>query len=152
MGLARAALLAGSRNRWLRERACRWRFVRRSVSRFMPGETMDDALAAARGLGTHGIGSILTYLGENITSIAEAEAVAAHYVDVLGKSAGIDSRISVKLTQLGLDLGREECLASFIRLVQREKPENTVWIDMESSAYVDATLEIFRRARERVPN
>ena len=73
MGLVKDALLAASQNRWLRERAPRYWFVRRTVSRFMPGETAEDALAAARQLqAQHGIAALFTELGENITDAAEA--------------------------------------------------------------------------------
>src|SRR5207245_8413020 len=102
MGLLRSALLAGSQSRWLRERAVRLQFVRRAVSRFMPGEDVEAALAAARGLQPAGIGAVLTYLGENLRSSEEAEQVARHYLDVLtrARQGGLDVEISIKLTQL----------------------------------------------------
>ncbi len=154
MSLMRSVLLAGSRSAWLRERAIRWQFVRRSTSRFMPGETVDEALAAARLLQEQRVGTILTRLGENVTAAVEAEAVTAHYLDLMDRLAAgdIDARVSVKPTQLGLDLDAALCRANLERLVARaEKLGNFVWIDMESSAYVDRTLDLFRRARERSP-
>jgi proline dehydrogenase len=78
MGLLRRALLAGSQSRWLRERAMRRAFVRRAVSRFMPGEDVSDALAATVSLRRAGMGAVLTRLGENVATEAEADAVAAH--------------------------------------------------------------------------
>jgi hypothetical protein len=80
----RRALLAGSQSVWLRERAMQYGFVRRSVSRFMPGERMDDALEACARLQAEGPGTIVTRLGENLTSAAEAESVTEHYGTVLG--------------------------------------------------------------------
>ena len=150
MGLMRTAFLAGSRSAWLRKRAMRYGFVRRSVSRFMPGETLEEALAAARALQERGAGSVLTQLGENIADADEAAAVRRHYLDVLDQAAarGLDAQISVKPTQLGLDLDRELCLAHLEALLERaERHGSFVWIDMESSAYVDATLDLYRRAR-----
>jgi proline dehydrogenase len=150
MGLMRNAFHAGSRSAWLRERAMRSRVVRRSVSRFMPGEALDDALQATRALQQQGAGTVLTQLGENIEDASEAEAVRRHYLEVLdlAHARGLDAQISVKPTQLGLDLDRDLCLAHLKVLVERaEKLGNFVWIDMESSAYVDATLELFRKAR-----
>jgi proline dehydrogenase len=150
MGLMRNAFLAGSRSVWLRERAMRSRVVRRSVSRFMPGETLDDALQATRALQQQGAGTVLTQLGENIKDASEALAVRRHYLEVLDLAAArkLDAQISIKPTQLGLDLDRDLCLAHLKVLVERaEQLGNFVWIDMESSAYVDATLELFRKAR-----
>ena len=154
MGLMRDAFLAGSRSVWLRERATRYGFVRRSVSRFMPGETLAEALQATRALQEMGAGSVLTQLGENVTDAAEADAVKRHYLDVLDQAAaqGLDAQISVKLTQLGLDLDRGLCRAHLDTLLRRaEERGNFVWIDMESSAYVDATLDLFRQARASSP-
>jgi proline dehydrogenase len=150
MGLMRNAFLAGSRSVWLRERAMRHGFVRRSVSRFMPGEALDDALEAARALQQQGASSVLTQLGENIKDADEADGVARHYLDVLDQSAarGLDAQISVKPTQLGLDLDFESCLTRLAILLDRvDRHSSFVWIDMESSAYVDATLDLYRRAR-----
>jgi proline dehydrogenase len=154
MSLARKALLAGSTNAWLRERATKTPFVRRSVSRFMPGETMDDALRAAGELKGERITTILTRLGENITRIEEAEEVMQHYLELLDKvaSAGLDAHVSIKPTQLGLDQDVALCRKNLERLIERtERHGNFLWIDMESSAYVDPTLELFRYGRARTP-
>ncbi len=152
MGLLRSALLAGSQSRWLRERAMRRPFVRRAVSRFMPGEELEDALAAARALRPARMGAVLTRLGENVAGEVEADAVAAHYLDLLERvreeSGAIE--ISVKPTQLGLDLDEARCGERLLSLAARaEATGNFVWIDMEQTAYTDATLRLCRRARER---
>jgi proline dehydrogenase len=154
MSVLRALLLAGSQNRWLRERAPRYRFVRRTVERFIPGETLEAALQAGLILQHQGIGTVFTYLGENVTDPREAEAVAAHYVEVLTRIRDWPqpAEISVKLTQLGLDVDPELCSANLWRLLKAAAPHQTVWIDMESSSYVDTTLEIYRRARAAYPN
>ena len=141
-----------STNAWLRERATRTAFIRRSVSTFMPGERLEDAMAAAADEQRRGIGTILTKLGENLTRVEEAEEVTRHYLDVLDKvkAAGLRAQISVKPTQLGLDLDKEICFNNLQRLVDRAaERENFVWIDMESSPYVDPTLDLFRRLRAR---
>jgi proline dehydrogenase len=148
----RKALLAGSTNPWLRDRATKTAFVRRSVSRFMPGEQIDDALRAAAELKPQGITSILTKLGENLTGTEEAEQVTLHYLDLLDgiAASGLDAQISVKPTQLGLDLDRALCERNLDRLIARaEQRHNFVWIDMESSPYVDPTLDLFRRTRAK---
>lgn len=154
MSLSRRFLLALSTNVWLREKATRAVFVRRSVSAFMPGERIEDAMAAAAAQEGRGIRTIFTRLGENITRLEEAEEVARHYLDVLDKvrAAGLQGQISVKPTQLGLDQDREICLRHLQRLVDRAAETGSfVWLDMESSPYVDPTLDLFRRIRERSP-
>jgi proline dehydrogenase len=154
MALARRVLLAASTNVWLRERAMKAPFVRRSVSRFMPGERLEDALEATREQQKIGINTILTRLGENLTRVEEAESVTQHYLDVLDqvKGAGLDAQISVKPTQLGLDFDEALCERNLQRLIDRAAERgNFVWIDMESSPYVDRTLQLFCRTRERSP-
>ena len=152
MSIMRKALLAGSTNAWLRERATKAAFVRRAVSAFMPGETIDDALRAAQELKRDGINTILTRLGENISRVEEAEEVTQHYFEVLDKvaAAGLDAQISVKPTQLGLDQDPALCRANLDRLIERtEQRGNFLWIDMESSPYVEPTIELYRYGRAK---
>jgi proline dehydrogenase len=154
MGVTRALLLAASQNRFLRDRASRYGFVRKSVSRFMPGEALDDAIGAARELRKKNIGTVLTHLGENIFDAKEAEAVAEHYLQVLAKihAENLETEISVKLTQLGLDLSPDNCEQNVRRLLAAENPARTLWIDMEASEYVDLTLGIYRKLLTTHPN
>jgi proline dehydrogenase len=145
-------LLAGSTSPWLRNHATRYPFVKRSVTRFMPGEQPDDALRAAGMLADDNIGTMLTHLGENLATAAEAEAVTAHYLALLDSIAasGIDAQISVKPTQLGLDIDRGLCESNLRQIVERvERLGSFVWIDMESSPYVDPTLALYRAARAK---
>jgi len=133
----------------------RWKFVRRASKRFLPGEQFEDALAAARELAALGIGAMPSRVGENITVAAEANAVAEHYVRVLAEMrvANLPGSLSIKPTQLGLDLDAELCYRNLMRILEAAarfaatKNPGIIWIDMESSAYVDRTLELFRRAR-----
>jgi proline dehydrogenase len=106
MALMRTMLLAASQNIWLREHAVKYPFVKRSVSRFMPGETLEDALTAAQSLRQKGVGSVCTHLGENVADRNEARQVTEHYLQVLDRihQSGLGTEVSVKLTQLGLDL------------------------------------------------
>jgi proline dehydrogenase len=153
-GMMRGALLWASRNNGLRERAARYKFVRRSVSRFMPGEQIQDALAAARSLEDQGLGTVLTHLGENVSTEAEAESVTRHYIEALAqvRAAGLRSELSVKLTHLGLDLGHELCRSKVEKILQAAGNDSFVWIDMESSSYVDATLDVYRNLRRTYSN
>jgi proline dehydrogenase len=153
-GVMRDLLLRASQNPWLRNRVPRYRFVRRTVSRFMPGEELSDALTAARTLQSQGLGTVFTHLGENITDAAEADAVTRHYLEVLDRLEwlGLRTEVSVKLTQLGLDLGPELCYANLKRIIQHARVNSIVWIDMEASNYVEATLELYRHARQAYSN
>ena len=152
MSLLRKVFLAASESRLLRERAVKVPFVRRAVRKFMPGETIEDALSASRELG---VGTVLTRLGENLKGAGEAEGVARHYLDAYDRIAAekLDVEISVKLTQLGLDFSREECERHLHDLGERARShDNWLWVDMESTAYTDVTLDIYRRLRGAFSN
>jgi len=152
--MMRNVFLVCSESAWMRERATRYRFVQRAVSRFMPGESAEDALACARDLKLQSIGSVFTLLGENVKDPSEAQRVTEHYLSLLDsiRALGLGSEVSVKLTQLGLDLAPEICHANLLRIVESAGADSTVWIDMESSPYVDRTLEIYRCARKAYEN
>lgn len=154
MALMRSMLLAASQNVWLREHAVNYPFVRRSVSRFMPGETLQAALAAAQALRLKNLGSIFTHLGENVRDRDEARKVTEHYLEVLDRihQLSLPTEVSVKLTQLGLDLSPEFCCDNLVQIIQRESRSATVWVDMEASNYVEATLGIYRDALKNHPN
>jgi proline dehydrogenase len=151
MGFTRELLLWGSENKWLENQAGRRSFMRKAVQRFMPGEDIDAAVDAVGALSEKGISrTILTQLGENVTEAAEADAVADHYRDVLGRigEGGLDADISLKPTQLGIDLDFESVYARYKDLVQRaDELGRLVAVDMESTAYADPTLELYRRLR-----
>src|SRR6185503_15826293 len=150
----RRIFLWAARNRWLKEHLPRMRFMRRAVRRFMPGETLGEALGAAAPLQAVGISTLYTRLGENLTNLAEADEVAAHYIGAVDQivAAGIDGEISVKPTQLGLDLDPETCFGHLLRLAEHAAANDSyLWIDMESSAYVDPTIELYERLRATQP-
>ena len=116
----------------------------------MPGETLDDAVAAAKALRERGLTAILTYLGENVSDPVEARAVAEHYLEVVARSRAVvpDAEISVKLTQLGLDLGTELACDNLRRIAAQAGATGTrVYVDMEGTPYTDRTLEAFRHLR-----
>jgi len=146
----RSLLLAASTNSWLAEQASRRRSIRRAVSRFMPGETLEEALAAALAMGSGGLGSILTRLGENVRDAAEARSVLDHYFEVHERvqSGKLDAEISIKLTQLGLDLNPELALDQARAIAKATASGGKrLWIDMESSAYTDITLDVYRKLK-----
>jgi proline dehydrogenase len=164
MNLMRQLLLRASRSEWLRERSGRFRFIRRTAERFLPGEDEDAALATARTLANSGIETLLTHLGENVDSRAEAESVTVQYLGLLEhiRATGLPAEVSVKLTQLGLDVDRELCFDNVARLIEQSRAadarseggsgDKTLWIDMEQSPYVDVTLELYHRARKEHRN
>jgi proline dehydrogenase len=155
VSLARTLILKVSDNTWLREHGTRLPFVRRAVSRFMPGETFDDMLGAARTLADEGIAAVFTRLGENVRDRGEADAVAAHYAEGIARiqQLGLACEPSIKLTQLGLDIDREVAYRHAARLARAAADAGSyLWVDMEQSAYVDVTLDMVRRLRREVPS
>ena len=155
MSIARSILLWASTNKFL-ERQMRVRGIARgAVRRFMPGERLEDALDASERIRAQGMGTVVTFLGENVSDAQAARAVADHYLEVLDQIAarGLDTQVSVKLTQLGLDLGVDACLANTRRIAERARATgNVLWVDMEGSAYTQVTLDVFRALRAEFEN
>jgi proline dehydrogenase len=151
----RRILLWMAGNGWLRRHLPRLPFARRAVRRFMPGETIEEALDAAEAFREPGIGILLTRLGENLTSLDQAAEVADHYHRVMDlvRARGLDASVSLKLTQIGLDLDAETTYGHLASLTAHAAEGNaTLWIDMESSAYVDRSLGLYRRLKADHPN
>ena len=149
-GLLRRTFLWMAGNVWLRVHVPRLWFVRRAIRRFMPGEDAEDAIRAAASFDSLGIGSVFTRLGENVTRIDEADDVAEHYLQPIADIAErrLDGEISVKLTQLGLDLDVERAYVHLDRLTERVRASGiAVWIDMEGSAYTERTVALSERLR-----
>jgi proline dehydrogenase len=147
MALMRNALLWASRNPWLAQNFPKYSFARAAVRRFMPGTTADAALDAAATLEPRGIGAVFTRLGENLTDLKSADAVVEHYLDVYDRIAerGLNAQVSIKLTQLGLDISEDDAIRNLIALAARaEQHANVLWVDIEDSSYVDRTLAAFR--------
>ena len=142
----RRLLLWCAQNRWLATHVPHWGFARRAVKRFLPGEGFEAALKAGVDFKAEGIGALFTLLGENITDLADANKVVEHYEDVLAASADLGAEISVKPTQLGLDIDEAATYKNLLRLARAAaKAKSFLWIDMEGSAYTDRTLELYRR-------
>ncbi|MDZ7288665.1 MAG: proline dehydrogenase family protein [candidate division KSB1 bacterium] len=151
----RKVLLWISENRKLRQTLPRYQFIRRAVSRFMPGEELAEALQAASTLQKQSLNTIFTHLGENIVEAAESMEATNHYLEALQQihQRHLDTHVSVKLTQLGLDLNEDLCLQNLTAIVERAAAlKNWVWIDMEQSGYVDRTLSLYKKIRSKYPN
>jgi proline dehydrogenase len=139
---------------WLSEQPRIFRFVRRSklaqrlASRFVAGETPDDGVAAVRELNRSGISATLDLLGESVTKPEEARQARDTYLATLDRirAAGVDANVSVKLTQMGLDIAADLAIENLSAIIQRAAEYSSfVRIDMESSAYTERTLDLFRR-------
>lgn len=152
---ARDAILWAARNRWLQTHLPRYRFVRATVRRFMPGERMEDGLAAAERLAADGIPATFTYLGEHVATPADADDVAEHYLELLDRieDRALDAELSVKPSHLGLALGPNDTFERLRGLAERSAARGKhLFIDMEDSRTVDPTLELTRRLLETTPN
>jgi proline dehydrogenase len=150
----RRVFLWAARNAWLKKRLPALPFMQRAVRRFMPGVTMEAALDAAAPLQAAGITTMYTQLGENLTSLDEATAVADHYVALLDAIAArsIRGEVSVKPTQLGLDHDQDATLAHLVRIARHAAETGSyLWIDMEGSAYCEATIRLYERLRAVEP-
>ena len=112
--------------------------------RFIAGETIDEAIAAARTVEARGFLQTLDYLGESVTSLAAADAATREYLRIIDAvvASGIGRNLSLKLTQLGLDVDRASAIDNLRKIFDRAEGF-FVRIDMESSAYTDVTLDIF---------
>jgi proline dehydrogenase len=120
--------------------------------RFIAGERIEDAIDASRSLQSQGLLLTLDYLGESVGTASEADAVTREYarhIDVIIAS-GIERNLSLKLTQLGVDLGRSACIDNLRRILDAGREHRFfVRIDMESSRYTEATLEVFETLWEQ---
>jgi proline dehydrogenase len=117
----------------------------RLTSRFIAGNTLEDELAVCRKLNAEGIWATLDHLGESVTSLAEAELSRDAYLTALDQiaSQSLQATVSIKPTQLGLDFSEAQCRANVEKLVEHAKAIGSrVEVDMESSEYVDRTLEL----------
>jgi proline dehydrogenase len=155
MNVARDAVLWAADNRWLREHLPKYRFVRRSVRRFMPGETLADAIGAAKRLQERGLPTMFTALGENVTELADARRVVEQYREAYDRVAGegLDTEFSVKPSHLGLHQDLQAALANLQELATTATEHgNWLWLDMESASYVDGTLDLYRELRAEHPN
>lgn len=126
---------------------------RKVASRFIAGETLDDAIRVVRRLNAEGFDVTLDYLGESVLDPAAAEEATRVYLNILDRIASekLRSHISIKLTQLGLDIDEAQAERNLRALWERAAALRTfVRIDMESSTHTDATLRVFRRAQAPV--
>jgi proline dehydrogenase len=122
--------------------------------RFVAGETLDEAIVAARGCNNLGMLASLDYLGENVSSTADAQRARDAYLEIFERitKENLQANVSCKLTQLGLDLSVEFCEGLVFSIVERAAGyENFLRVDMEGAVYTQRTIELVKRVRARNP-
>ena len=128
--------------------------TRRMAHRFVPGETLDQAIAAARECNNLGMYASLDYLGENVSTQEDAQRARDAYLEIFDRIANepLHANVSCKLTQLGLDLSAEFCEGLVASIVDRaERYDNFLRVDMEGSIYTQRTVELVKRVRSQNP-
>jgi len=148
--VTRSALIYLSRQEGLKEFAARFSLFRRLTTRFIAGENIDEAVAAIREINARGGSASFDHLNESVGSVAETEAEVREYLDVLARidETGIDSNISIKLTQFGLKLDPELAYRNARRIVADAARRGIfVRVDMEGSSGTQATIDLFKRLR-----
>jgi len=155
MALLKNILLWTSKNDWMSQKLPKYKFVQNSLSRFMPGELLSDALEECKNLEYSEYGTIITYLGENVNLEEDTYQVVDHYRNALIAidKTSLNTLISVKLTQLGLDFDKNLCMENLNQLLKLAKNYNSIiWIDMEEYCYLEQTLEIFKKMSKNYHN
>jgi proline dehydrogenase len=145
--MLRQLLLYLSGARWARHIVTNWSIVRRMALRFVAGETLDEAIAAAKTLHEKGILVTLDYLGESVEKAEDTQEVVATYHTIMERlyTEALAASVSLKLTHLGLDISEELCQNNLRAILTTAKERSIpVTIDMESSAYTETTLRIYR--------
>jgi proline dehydrogenase len=146
--VSRTALLYLSRQHSLKNFFSKFPGFKQITRRFIAGENINDAIKEILELNKLGITATFDHLGESTISKSEAEADVREYLRVLDRieATGVNSNVSVKLTQLGLDIDEDYCLQNTLRIAEAAKRhQNFVRIDMEDSTKTDATLRIFKQ-------
>ena len=151
----RTLLLLLSKSRLLKQWSSRSQIAQIAARRFVAGATVTEAITAINGARQRGLTTTLDHLGENTETEEQAKSAATDYLFALERLAedGVQTHISLKLTQLGLDLGVDFCIENVARVAARAHDTGTFMrIDMESSAHVERTLEVLYALRERFDN
>ena len=144
----RSTLLWASQSKRMEKLVRSSRAMRPLVSRFMPGETLEEAMVAVRRLRSEGTPVIMTYLGENVDSDSDAEETVAEYERLFAalRKDAPDAHVSIKLTQFGWDVDKKRALERVRRMVQIAQTNSmTLAVDIESSPYVESTIGAYEQ-------
>lgn len=148
--LTRSALIYLSRQEGLKDFAARFSLFRKITTRFIAGENTDEAITAIRDINARGCSASFDHLNESVSSVAETEAEVKEYLNVLNRidETGINSNVSIKLTQFGLKIDPELAYRNARRVVEDARRRgNFVRVDMEESSVTQATIDVFKRLR-----
>lgn len=148
--MLRSLLIYLSKAEWARRMVTRWKIAWSVASRFVAGETPEEAIRAIKDLNEKGICATLDHLGENVTSADEAKHATNEILHILDEinRAEVQSGISIKLSQIGLLLDEDVCEENLRLIVERAHSQhNFVRIDMEDSPVTQITLDLFRKMR-----
>ena len=147
--MLRSFFIALSKATWAQRLITRWKFAWSVASRFIAGETSEEAICAVERLNQAGILATLDHLGENTSSLQEAEQATLDVLEILERieKNGVQSNVSIKLSQLGLTIDEEQCRKNLLRIFEKASQSgNFIRIDMEDASLTDKTLEILEWA------
>ena len=150
--MLRSFLIYLSKAAWAQKLVTSWGFAWNAASRFVAGESIQDAIRVVRELNAKGINATLDQLGEHTSTAEEANNAADNIVSVLNDidKAGVKANVSIKLTQIGMGLDEETCTQNLVRILEQAKRHgNFVRIDIEDTPYTDVTISIYKAMLER---
>jgi proline dehydrogenase len=137
---------------WAQKLVTNWSFAWWAASRFIAGESVQEAIRVVRELNAKGINATLDQLGEHTSTVEEANTAADAIVTVLNEidKAGVKANVSIKLTQIGMGLDEETCRQNLVRILEKARQHNNfVRIDIEDTPYTDVTISIYKTMLER---
>ena len=149
--MLRTILIYLSQANWARQIVTRWSFARSAASRFIAGEVLDDAISVIKTLNAKNINATLDHLGEHTSNPEKAIQATDDIISIIERihQEGVRSGVSIKLTQIGLDVDEDMCKDNLDRILQTAKELSSfVRIDMEDSQWVEKTLKLFKCALE----
>jgi proline dehydrogenase len=149
--MLRSILIYLSKAEWARKIVTSWSFAWRTASRFVAGETLQDAIRVVQGLNQKGITATLDHLGEHTNTPENARRATRDILEILEciHQSGVKSNVSIKLTQIGIKVDEALCRENLEQILKRAKELGIfVRIDMEDSPWVDKTLELYRQMRD----
>jgi len=150
--MLRSFLISLSKAEWAQRLVTRWKFAWLAASRFVAGNSIQDAVLVVRELNARGMNVTLDHLGESTTTHAEALRAADEILELLDQIelAGLRANVSIKLTQIGLDLDEQLCCQNLEQILTRAgQYGNFVRIDMEDTPYTDKTIHLYQQMRHK---
>lgn len=129
-------------------------FLIRLARQWIAGETLEDAIAQAKKAKNSGIGTIINFLGEHVKNAEEAQRNLEENLRILGaiEDSKLNASLSIKLTQLGLDIDRQLCLSNVETIAGAASKDIFVWVDMENSPYTEDTIDIYLEILKKYRN